>query len=235
MPLPPWREQLDKELRRRALPAAYRQRLIEELLDHQLDLEDSQMSMEALSPSSVETRMGDPRMIATQAAKVYRRNFVQRRPLICFVFGPLIGFPVALIGAMALGFPLTEWLLGVFGVEMDSILADPAVANRALHTFAWCLRLIPFAVAAFFFVYLARRGKQDYRWSLVAVLLVTLIAASFHAQVADKIGNGQGNFSVGLSFPITSPLAYLQVAAPLVIALFAYLRRKDHSPAQLAS
>jgi hypothetical protein len=234
MPPSQWRNQLEAELQRQALPAAYRQRLSEELLDHQLDLEASPMSMDAVATGSLESRLGDPRTIATQAAKVYRRNFVQRRPLICFVFGPLIGFPVALIGAMALGFPLTEWALGVFGVQMDSILADPAIANRALHAFAWFLRLIPFAAAAFFFVYLARRGKQDYRWSLVAVLMVTLIAASFHAQVADKIGDGQGNFSVGLSFPITTPLAYLQVAAPLAIAVFAYLRRKDHSPAQLA-
>ncbi len=234
MPLPHWREQLDQELRRHALPAAYRLRLLEELLDHQLDMEDSLMSMDALAPSTIESRMGDPRTIATQAAKVYRRNFVQRRPVLCFVAGPLIGFPVALIGLMALCFPLTEWLLSLIGIGFDSLLTDPISVNRAFHAFAWCLRLIPFAAAAVFFVYLARRAKQDYRWSLVAVLLITILAASFHAQVADKIGAAQGNFSVGLSFPMTGSMAYLQVAAPLAVALFAYYRRKDHSTAQLA-
>jgi hypothetical protein len=230
-----WRNRLEGELRRQALPATYRQRLLQELNDHQLDMETHQMSMDALAAGSVETRLGEPRAIAAQAAKVYRRNFVQRRPLICFVVGPLVGFPVALIGAMAVGFPLTAWILGAIGIDLDSYLADPAVLNLAIHTLAWCLRLIPFAAAAWFFVYLARRSKQDYRWSLVAVLLVTLIAASFNAQVVDKIGTNQGNFSVGLSLPITSPLAYLQVAAPLGIALFAFLRRNDHSPAQLAN
>lgn len=237
MPLPHWREQLDRELRRRALPAGYRIRLIEELLDHHLDCQlerkDSPMSMDALVPSSIDARIGDPRTIAAQAVQVYRRNFVQRFPLLCFVAGPLIGFPIALIGAMALGVPLTEWLLSLMGIEFDSLLTDPVSVNRAFHTFAWSLRLVPFAVAAVFFVFLARRAKQDYRWSLVAVLLVTILAASFHAQVADKTSAAQGNFSIGLSFPMSGPIAYLQVAAPLAVALFAYFRRKDHSSAQL--
>lgn len=234
MPSLQWRKELDKELRRRALPAAYRLRLIEELSDHQLDMEATAMSMDALSTGSIETLIGDPRTIATQAAQVYRRNFVQRRPLICFVLGPILGFPAAIILTLALGIPLTDWVLGLFGVHMESLLDDPAIANRVLHSFAWLMRLVPFAAASTFFVYLAQRSKQDYRWAVLAVLLVTLFAAAFQAQVVDKIGGGEGGFSLGLSFPISTPIAYLQVAAPLAIALYAYLRRDNHKMAQLA-
>jgi hypothetical protein len=230
----PWREQLNRELRSRSLPAAYRRRLLEELLEHQFDMEVSDMSMDVLAPATLEKRLGDPRVIAKAAAEVYRRNFVQRQPLLCFVAGPLLGFPAAVVCVMALGIPLVGWILGIFGLEMDSFADDPIAANRAFHAFAWALRLVPFAFAAAFFVFLARRSKQDYRWSLVAVLLITLLAASFHAQVADKIGTAKGNFSVGFSFPMTAPIAYVQVAAPLAIALYAFLRRKDAESTQFA-
>lgn len=235
MPSRLWREQLEKELRRRALPAAYRLRLIEELADHQLDMEARLMSMDALTAGSIESRLGDPRLIAKEAATVYRRNFVQRRPLICFVAGPLVGFPIAFIATLALGFPLINGALGLVGLDMEALAASPQTVNRLMHGFAWCLRLIPFAAAALFFVYLAKRARQDYRWPIVAILLVSLLAAGFHAQVVDKLSGAQGNFSVGLSFPISGPMAYLQVAAPLALAVYVFLRRKTYGSAQLAS
>lgn len=230
-----WREQLDQELKRRALPAAYRIRLLEEMYDHQLDMEASLMSMDALSAGSIETRLGDPCVIATQAATVYRRNFVQRRPLVCFVLGPLLGFPIAFIALLTLGFPLANWLLGLVGLDRESLAASPQTVNATMHLVAWCLRLVPFAAAAWFFVYLAKRGKQDYRWPIVAILLITLFAAGFHAQVLEKLSGSQGNFSVGLSFPISGPIAYLQAAIPLALAGYVFLRRKSYGPPQLAS
>lgn len=233
MSLRPWHDHLAGELKRQALPESYCERLLEELADHQLDLEENLMSMDALVNSAIEHRLGDPKVIAAQASKSYRRNFAQRWPLICFVLGPLVGFPIAIAALVASGILIGEAVFPWLG--LDAFFSDPAVANRAIHTFAWSLRLVPFIAGSLFFVYLARRTRQDWRWSILAVLLVTLLAISFQASVVDKSGPSEGQFSLGLSLPITSPIAYLQAAGPLGIAAVAFLRRKSTSRMQLAS
>lgn len=229
---PLWLDQLSRELKRRSLPEAYCARLLEELTDHQLDLEEQQMSKDALASPALEHSLGDPQHIAAQAAKACRRHFAQRWPVLCFIVGPLLGFPISLVALLVIGLNGAEALFAATGWE--SPLQDPSLANLAIHTFAWTLRVLPFAAGAFFFAYLGKRSQQDWRWSLLAVLIITLLAISFHAQVADRVGTTPGQFSLGLSLPMSSPLAYLQALCPLSIAVLVVLKRKRQSPLSLA-
>src|SRR5438105_3655194 len=69
-----WLDRLRAALARRRLPAAYAERLAQELSDHFHDLTEEKMSTEAL-----QERMGEPEQVAEAARVEYRRRAVFRR------------------------------------------------------------------------------------------------------------------------------------------------------------
>lgn len=70
-----WRSQLVSELQMRKVPRAYARRLLRELQDHCVDLQEVEMNygMETENPIDVTQRLGDPKQLAEQAvaARVY--------------------------------------------------------------------------------------------------------------------------------------------------------------------
>src|SRR5690349_15442679 len=95
-----WREQLCHDLRRQRLPAAYIDRLVEELADHVVDSQQEHTSMDA---QQLFSRMGSTEQLATVAgAEFRRRTFAGRHPVLTFVFGPLAVTPAVFVALFAL-------------------------------------------------------------------------------------------------------------------------------------
>lgn len=92
----PWTERVEDELSRRGVPARYRRRLLAELRDHVEDLKEEVMMQ---TEDALDARLGDPEILAAQAAEEYRRTrWASRHPLL--VFG-LLPFPVTLLVVIA--------------------------------------------------------------------------------------------------------------------------------------
>jgi len=73
-----WRETLRGDLHRQNLPAAYIDRLVEELSDHSIDLQTENPSMDAQVALD---RIGSPNNIAAAASREFRhRTFAGRHP-----------------------------------------------------------------------------------------------------------------------------------------------------------
>src|SRR3954471_8394018 len=141
------REELERELRRQRLPAAYIARLLSELDDHYEDLvEERSTSMGAARKLQTgqehwDERLGNPTQLALFAAEQYRaRSFWGRHPVVTFVLGPLPMLVVSwiitaetIVGfGMGLNYVCEHW----FGVEQDKVVyADHLWLQAGVMTF----------------------------------------------------------------------------------------------------
>ena len=83
MPHRNWSERVDDELARRGVPARFRRRLLAELRDHADDLTDGEGL--TMTDDELNARLGDPEILAAQAAEEYRRTrWTSRHPLLMF-------------------------------------------------------------------------------------------------------------------------------------------------------
>src|SRR3954467_12036831 len=150
------REELEHELRRQRLPAAYVGRLLSELDDHYEDLvEERSTSMGAARKLQTEQenwdqRMGNPAQLAVFAAEQYpARSFWGRHPLMTFVFGPL---PMLLAGWFAAGFGVVWAGMGLvyvlghwFGLSQEMARPQDHILAQSLImcVVSWFIVVIP--------------------------------------------------------------------------------------------
>lgn len=212
-----WPEALREALVARRLPLEYQERFMDELLDHCADLMEENPDMNAIT---LATRMGSPDALAAQAAEtVRRRTFGGRHPVLTFILAPIplvVGAIIAVVFVAAI--PLE--LLGSF-IPENRRNSVGAVFSEALflEAFCWTVRILPFALAAWWFCRSARRAGLSWRWPVAACALIAFLAAAFAIQFRMPTGiPNTGALTIGLSFPpFGSVVQWGQCLTPLAI------------------
>jgi hypothetical protein len=99
------------------------------------------------------------------------------------------------------------------------------------------LTVVPVAIAATFFCYLARRASVNWRWTLAACSLLAVIGGAAIAQLALPTATSKGSLTFGFGISAhPNPSQILQFALPLAICGWAIWRqlRAGERPSQLA-
>lgn len=193
-----WLDRFGDELARRRLPPAARERLVDELRDHLMDLGE-EGDMEVL-----ETRLGEPEALAQNAAVEFgqRHKWKQRLAASALLVGPI---PTAAL-------LMYLYLLALVGLGWAYGLANEVNGLSACATLTptqhWLigvthqsLRFVPFVVAAVLFALLARRTGYSWLWAAAASVLVALTAGVFDTRLQLPVEPGTGylvaNFGIG--------------------------------------
>lgn len=221
-----WQQQLRNELHQRRIPADCAERLLNELVDHYLDLQEAtQMKSDATTNNDVIKMLGDPKSIATAAAQIPRRSWAARHPLLSYLILP----------------PLMSLAVLALLILADIFLLVPAMRGRTLETDPWlataCLVLGPLHVivatsliALWSCRSVAVSGRSKL-WGIAACLIMAILGAYTSVSFAAPTSvPGSGRLSLGFGFPL--PVFWMQAVTPLVIGgLFFALRRNKPTTA----
>lgn len=246
MPGRRWLEEVRRESLRRGLPAAYVERLAEELSDHLFDLKEETMRTEGavLEDEGIESRLGEPGRIAGAAVEA-RGGVLRRSRLAAFTVFALLPVPALVLLWIAAG---VLWILGgqlfVYVVEASGWAAALEVSGRAAALEAWVrehemggvvlLRLIitasvavPAAGLAAAYCRLSKRTGRSLLWATVGCLLIVAAsgAVRHHATPADR--SGHGTVMVGLETGMIGGWQVAQAAIPAMVgAVFVWRARR---------
>ena len=187
-----WLDQFRGELDRHKLPPLYSERLLSELSDHITDFLEDPMSTEALDRPNASRTLGRPAEVAQTAASEYRqRKFLGRHPLLGFVALPIVTLPV-LWAVTVFTFAMVAKLCG-FGSNGTLSTAElPPWVNYSLATVVFGLVLVPIALAAWLFCYVARSSGVTTKWPLIACLILAVIGSPAFLDVALPGTNQRG-------------------------------------------
>jgi hypothetical protein len=210
----PTLDSLRADLIRRGLPIRYVRRVVEELQDHQQDLVDEK-------PTTSESRLGDLTDLADRIVAEFRASrFAGRHPILAFVITPIplvIAACVTVFLAAALLSMSLEEAMGATG------------RNAGAYVIYLGLRFLPFGATALFLCRWAYRSGRG-GWSLIACLLVALLAGTFLAVLKFPVGDADGTMMFG-TLLLTPGMAAMvvgqqlaQIAMPLAIWLWFALR-----------
>jgi hypothetical protein len=220
-----WRETLRGDLLQQNLPAAYIDRLVDELSDHLIDTQRENPSMEAQQASD---RLGTTKQLAAVARHEFcRTTFAARHPYLSFVIGPIALVPVLyvslllgpylILATLAIPFDLATGNTPFQVSEESSTLSSYWIACCYHHFF----RFVPFALAACIFSYWGRKAGMR-RWAIVACGIVAAWAGATVSSVR-PVDNGLAAWMFGLALkPSFNQL--FQLLVPLAIAAWFLLR-----------
>jgi|GEM_PF-1303156 hypothetical protein len=217
-----WQQQLRNELRKRHVPADYAERLMNELVDHYLDLQEAtQMTSDSTRDKDVIKMLGDPQSIALAADQIPRRSWAARHPLLSYLILP----------------PLMSLAVLALLILADVFLLVPAMRGKTLETDPWlataCLVLGPLHVivatsliALWSCRSVAVSGRSKL-WGIAACVIMAILGAYTSVNFAAPTSvPGSGRLSLGFGFPF--PVFWMQAVTPLVIGgLFFALRRNE--------
>lgn len=230
-----WLDRVAGELRRQRLPEAEISRLMGELSDHGIDLFQEEPGMEA--EQELENRLGAPLdLAATAKAELQRRTFAGRRPVLTFLFGPLLCMILAAFGTFGIGclfaqlFLLGGWAGGArFTIDYQ---------NQVMEFVSLAIRFMPSVLTTWIVVELGRRsGRRN--WSRVALGIVVFAALLFSTTVTPKTADHEGQWMFSLLFfatslkPFLKPAQMAQALVPLILGIW-LLRRPPGSTPQPA-
>jgi hypothetical protein len=234
---PHWLHELRAELARRKLPPLYVERFVSEMADHFTDCMEDRMSTDAKDLHGVFERFGTPGEVARSAAQEFRKaKFSRRHPVLMFLVLPVLSLPLLWFGKVA----LVVALIKLFGLQSDQYEVHSTVwqaAEVALPYVIVSLTVVPVAVAAAFFCYLARRAAVNWRWTLAACSVLAVIGGAAIAQLALPTATSKGSLSFGFGISTQpNPSQILQFLLPLAICGWATWRqlRASERPSQLA-
>jgi len=216
-----WQQLLRNELQLLQVPHDYANRLIDEISNHYLDMQEATMmnSKTTTSPDILKM-MGDPKTIAQAAAQLPRRSWAARHPWLSYLVLP----PLMSIGVLAML------------IVVDVFLLVPAFRGRTLQTDPWlasaCLIIGPLhvIVATSLIALWACRSVafsgRSKLWAATACIIVAALGAYLSVQfVPPNTGPGTGRLSLGFAFPL--PVLWYQALAPLIVgSAFMALRMK---------
>ncbi|MBM4001717.1 MAG: hypothetical protein FJ295_00300 [Planctomycetes bacterium] len=231
-----WLESVLEKLAPCNLPMNYQQRLLEELAHHLDDLMEETMSITV----SVEQRMGDPGLVANAAAEAQRRR--GSRSWLA-VLAKLFGFVVLPLPAVIVMWGLIGWLgLAVFGSLLGTsreTLPEWLKTAMSEHQVGIRIGLLALLVAISSLVTVAygvvvRRFGLNWRWMLMATLLVVLVTAPLTMKIEYTGVTGQNSISAGLGFTGAIAPLLLQGALPLVVGLWFVVRQARQARGFLA-
>jgi hypothetical protein len=181
------RKKLEQELQRQRLPRAYVERLLAELDDHVVDLQDERQTdmktagkpeteaanKQLASVLNIDGLLGDPAQLAAFAEQQYRRrSFLGRHPIITFLIAPL---PLVLAGIVAIAacFAVIDMVVGYLFPKFDPHDYTVTYIMTGALVF-WLLVVVPPLTAAVFLCRIARRNAVNCRWTIAACVLVSL-------------------------------------------------------------
>lgn len=214
MDIQQWQQQLRNELHLHQVPQAYANRLIEEISDHYLDMQEAaMMNPETPQTNDILKLMGDPKTIAQAAAQLPRRSWAARHPWLSYLILP----PLMSIAVLAMLIVIDAFLLIPFfrgrTLQSDPWLASACLILGPLHVIA-ATSLIAFWACRS--VALSGRSKL---WSATACIAVALLGAYTSVQFAPPTtGPGTGRLSLGFAFPL--PVLWYQAIAPIIVGSF---------------
>lgn len=233
----PWIERVEDALSRRGVPARYRRRLLAELRDHAEDLTEEGMLMP--TEDNLNARLGDPEMLAAQAAEEYRRTrWTSRHPLLVFGLLPL---PVTLLATLLVAIAtLVLFELAAYGIgwlvagDVDH-LPRPAVVALA-YSAAWGVRFVPFVLLVVLFSRLYLRSQVSRWWLATAAVQVLVVAGSLISSIHYNSEPGKSAWMLGFAWmpvphgdgwalPFLNLIGWmqaLQIAVPLAVGALVF-------------
>jgi hypothetical protein len=226
---PHWLHELRAELARRKLPPLYVERFVLEMSDHFSDCMEDRMSTDAKDLHGVFQRLGTPGDVARSAAHEFRQaRFSRRHPVLMFVVLPVLLVPVLWMASIMAVVMLLE-LLGIESGKVVSSSTTWQIVDACLPYAVLALLLIPAAMSATFFAYLAKRAEVHWKWLGLACLLVAMLGGLAALDVMLPTANDQGRLAFGFSLskhPSASQL--LQFLLPLAIGGWAVWRQMGY-------
>ena len=212
MELHQWRHRLLSEMRAHKVPRSYVRRLLGELEDHIVDLQEARMSqcMEAEDHIDFSETLGSPERLAEQAAAVCAYpTWPGRHPRLAFLVGP----PVLFLLAVA---AFTLLIIGVASlVEGQTADSMPAL-TQICQWVAWAIVFVPAVVASLLFCRTVNASGRKRHWALAACSLIALFGGCLMVScVPPQSVPGTGRLTIG--FGIDSTWRIGQAIAPLMI------------------
>lgn len=222
MDLHRWQNRLASELKARKVPPAYARRLLDELQDHILDLQEADMNQGTEAESTIDfaERLGDPKELAEQAsaAHVYP-TWAGRHPWLAFVAWTPVLF---LLSVAAFGL----LLVGVATFFEGSTVATNPSLMQVVTLGGWAVAFLPAVVASLLLCRMVGRSGRRKLWALAACVLLAFLAGSLFVSCSPPYSKpGTGNFTIGLG--VGAGWQFAQAVAPLLIGVvFVALGRK---------
>jgi hypothetical protein len=216
-----WLERLREALARRRLPAAYADRLAQELSDHFHDLTEEKMSTEALLE-----RLGEPEQVAHAARAEYRGGFFQRHRWLGVTTFVVLPLPLLVVGWALVWVAL--WLVGmaVAAVVGESTLDQwtrdhaPALAQEQLliQSVMSASVVVPAVILGGLYHWLARRTRTGRGWALAAGVLLACCAGSATTAATFSDEPGKSTMMFGFGFGKYNRWQLGQFLMPLAVA-----------------
>jgi hypothetical protein len=166
-----WLEELRKRLAAQGLPASYVERAALEMSDHIDEIMEEKAIMKI---ENIRDRVGLPADLAQTAAAEYRKQlFSRRHPILTFIVLPV---PTLMLLSMAyyvwvVCLPL---VLMPFADELGENPSTPALVLMAgFELVGIVLLLASYCLPAVWFCRMARTTDQDWRWPMIACVILS--------------------------------------------------------------
>lgn len=217
----PWLDRVNREMTREGVPASVRVRLLAEWKDHLMDLME-----EGISMAEIETKMGEPGLIAHSAAVEHRRtSWVGRHPLLVFGLAPVPLLALTFVASVLLvefGFGGLAYL--IYG-DLEQ-LPRPVVV-RIVYGLHYTVSFVPFILLSALFTWLFLRSGVRRIWYGVAMVQILFLAASFISVLTISEIPGESTWSMGFAWlstplPVFSLAQVAQVMATFLMAMVVF-------------
>jgi hypothetical protein len=159
-----WLDELRVQLSQKRLPPEYVARLMEELSDHYVDIQEEKMSTEVKEACADVDRLGLPQDLAHLTAIEYRKTFFcGRHPVLSFIL-----LPVPLVLTLLIATCTPFFLCLYFG--LNNLLGLLEIVELPL------MLLCPWGISALILCRLATKSGLHWRWPLVSGTIISIFS-----------------------------------------------------------
>lgn len=195
-----------RELMRRGLPRTYVARIVEELAEHQDDLEAEGLAA-GLPPQdarlAAREKLGDMHALAEELLLARRLSYWWgRHPVVSFVLLPLPIFLLVFIGVLwiwAEASGLIKWS------EHRESLPEPDWAAARIGFYA--VLCMAFTSTTTYICYLTRRCCCGLKWAFVGCSLFFVLTLFLHTGFTPPLGPSPAHGNFWISFGVIAPTA----------------------------
>jgi hypothetical protein len=232
-----WLESLREEFARRKLPQPCAERMMAELTDHYHSFMEDCMRKDVANSDGLEEgseereclerALGSPVVIGKLAVEQYRRQrFAGRHPLFVFAVLPIISLPLLSLSLMIAVGLLLSVLAGDSAVP--DVGPEPAWIYPVARAVICGFVILPAIGLAALLCRAARRAALDWKWPLVACLLLALLGGSAFSITRPKTADKPGLLILGVGTPSSTTIGFqlAQLLAPLAVGGSILCRRQ---------
>jgi hypothetical protein len=204
-----WLEELRKHLAAQGLPASYIERTVLEMSDHIDEIMEEKAIMKI---GNVRDRVGLPADLAQTAAAEYRKRlFSRRHPILTFIVLPVptlmflsMAYYVWVVCQRLVIMPFAGQLTENASASVLALIYGVEVMDDVLEMAMFCL-------PAALFCRVARRSGQDWRWPLLACVILSCWVA---LRGSNPVGFGpSGTFGLVRGIVMVLPLIPFAISA----------------------